>query len=76
MPKLVLSTQAPHADTESPLLAPYNQGGATNVRQPATFRMMLGVAHAVTKLSFLSTKVTFCHNPILTKYIFAVRLPQ
>lgn len=76
MPKLVLSTQAPHADTESPLLSLYNQCGAANVRQPATFRMMLGVAHVVTKLSFLSTKVTFCHNPILTKYIFAVRLPQ
>ncbi|GEM_PF-3537020 len=76
MPKLVLSTQASHADIESPLLSSYSQGGAANARQPATFRTMLGVAHVVTKLSFLSTKVTFCHSPILTKYFFAVRLPQ
>jgi len=76
MPELVLSTQASGADIESPLLSSYNQCAATNVRQPTTFSMMLGVAHAVAKLSFLSTKVTFCHNPILTKYFFAVRLPQ
>lgn len=76
MSKLVLSTQASHADIESPLLSPYSQGGAANVRQPATFRTMLGVAHVVAKLSFLSTKVTFCHNLILTKYVFAVRLAQ
>jgi len=76
MPKLVLSTQASHADVELPLPSPYSQCGATNVRQPATFRMMLRVAHVVTKLNFLSTKITFCHNPILTKYFFAVRLSQ
>ncbi len=76
MPKLVLSTQASGADVESSLFSLYSQCGAMNVGQPATFRMMLGVAHVVTELSFLSAEITFCHNPILTKYIFAVRLPQ
>jgi len=62
MPKLVLCTQASHADIKPSLLPIYNHYSATNMRQPPSFSMTLGVAHVVTKLGYLSTKVTFCHN--------------
>ena len=76
MHKLVLSTQAPGTDFKPPLLPTYNYCGAMNIGQPPSFGMTLGVAYVVPKLGCLSTEVTFCHNLVLTKDIFAVRIPQ
>ena len=65
MGKFVLGAQAPGTDLEPLLLATYRHFGATNIGQPLSFGMTLGVAYVVSKLECLPTKVTFCHRFVL-----------
>jgi len=77
MRQLMLSAQASHTDIKPPLLATNNYSSFTNMRQPASFGVTLGMTHLLTKLGCLSTKVTFRHRyiTILIGSIFVAKIP-